>query len=102
MTVLYINVKDKELHLKIFVQPKSSKNSIVGIHGDALKIKIAAPPVDNEANKSCIEFLSKILKMPKSSMDIISGHTSRTKMLSIKFNDANETKIIKEKILKLI
>ena len=71
----------------VFVQPRSSKNSIVGLHGDALKIRLTAPPVEGAANKMCIEFLAKQLGVSKSSLSIISGHSSRTKRILIKQDD---------------
>jgi uncharacterized protein len=69
---------------KVFVQPKSSQNMIVGLHGDALKVKLTAPPVDNAANMMCVKFLAKALKVPKSSLDIIAGHTGRNKQVLLK------------------
>lgn len=69
---------------KVFVQPKSSKNVIVGLHGDALKIKLTAPPVDNAANTMCIKFLAKALGVSKSSLDIIAGRTGRNKQVLLK------------------
>ena len=70
--------------LKIYVQPKSSQNAIVGVHDDAVKIRLTAPPVDNAANELCIKFLAKQLGFPKSSMAIISGHASRFKQVFIR------------------
>lgn len=78
------------LVLKIFVQPKASKNQIVGLHDDALKIKLTAPPVDGAANKMCIKFLAKHLNVSKSEMDIASGHSSRKKQILI--HCENDTK----------
>ena len=76
--------------LKVFIQPRSSKNMISGQHGDALKIKLTAPPVDDAANEMCVQYLAKCLKIPKSSIEIISGHTSRTKRLLLRYkNDKN-------------
>jgi uncharacterized protein (TIGR00251 family) len=69
---------------KIFVQPRSSKNMIVGLHGDALKLKLTAAPVDNAANKMCIKFLAKHLGVSNSQIEIISGHTSHTKQLLLR------------------
>jgi hypothetical protein len=69
---------------KVFVQPKSSKNIIVGLHGDALKIKLTAPPIENAANAMCVKFLAKALSVSKSSIDIIAGHTSRNKQVLLK------------------
>jgi len=73
--------------LKVFLQPRSAKNMIVGEHGDALKIKLTAPPVDGAANKMCIQYLAKFLKVPKSTIEIISGHTSRTKRLLLRYGN---------------
>ena len=67
--------------ITLYVQPRSSKNEIKGLQGDALKIRVTAPPVDDTANRMCIEFLAKSLGMPKSSLEIISGKTSRKKQL---------------------
>ena len=69
---------------KIFVQPRSAKNMIVGLHGESLKIKLTAPPVDNAANKMCIKFLAKSLGVSKSQIEIIAGHTSRTKQVLLR------------------
>jgi uncharacterized protein (TIGR00251 family) len=71
----------------VFIQPRSSKNGIVGLHGDALKIRLTAPPVEGAANKMCIEFLAKQLGISKSNLSIISGHSSRTKRILVKQDD---------------
>jgi len=76
---------------KAFVQPRSSKNAISGAHADAIKINITAPPVDNAANKMCIQHLSKCLGVSKSSLEIISGHTGRTKQILFKCGEDNVT-----------
>lgn len=68
----------------IYVQPKSSKNEVVGVHERSLKIRLTAPPVEGEANKECVKFLAKLLGIPKSDIEIVSGHKSRHKTLSIR------------------
>jgi len=82
--VPFIQENSDGIILKVFVQPRSSKNTIAGQHGDALKIKLTAPPVDDAANRMCIQYLSKWLKIPKSSIEILSGHASRTKRLLLR------------------
>jgi len=72
---------------KVFVQPRSSKNMISGLYKDSLKIKLMAPPVEGAANKMCIKYLAKCLEVPKSSLEIISGHTSRTKKMLLRSKD---------------
>ena len=70
--------------IKIYIQPRSSRNRVIGPHGDALKIAIQAPPVDDAANRMCIEFLSKCLNLSRSAIEIISGHTSRMKRVLLR------------------
>ena len=85
--MLFIQENSRGIKFKVFIQPRSSKNVIVGLHGDALKIKLKAPPVDGAANKMCIQYLAKCLKVPKSSLEIISGHTSRSKLILLHVTD---------------
>lgn len=69
--------------LKIHLQPGAKRNEVVGMHGDAVKIKIKAPPVEGKANEALIEFLADTLGIAKSKIEIIRGHTSRQKLVSI-------------------
>ena len=69
--------------LDVFVQPKSSRNSIEGIHDRELKIRLTAPPVEGQANKACLNFLSKQLSIPKRCMAIAAGQKSRHKTVAI-------------------
>ncbi|BCS96758.1 hypothetical protein DSLASN_23900 [Desulfoluna limicola] len=78
-----IEEKHGDLLFRIFVQPKSSKNMVAGIHGDALKVKITAPPVDGAANAMCIKFFSKLFGVPKSAIEIVSGQTGRNKRVRV-------------------
>jgi uncharacterized protein (TIGR00251 family) len=72
---------DGDLLLSLYVQPRSSRNEIAGLHGDALKLRLTTPPVDGKANKAVISFLAKSLKIPKSAVVIQSGLRSRTKKI---------------------
>ena len=85
----FIQETQHGLAFKIFVQPRSSKNQIVGLHGDALKIKLTAPPVGGAANTLCVKYLAKVLGVPKSSIEIISGHTGRTKRIHLRCADSS-------------
>jgi len=71
------------LLLQLFVQPRASKNEISGIHEGELKLKITSPPVDGAANEACRQFFSKLLKIPKTSVTIVSGETSRHKRIRL-------------------
>ncbi|MBI1858933.1 MAG: YggU family protein [Candidatus Melainabacteria bacterium] len=71
------------LILSVYIVPRSSKTEIVGPYGDALKIKLNAPPVDGKANEELVYFLSKKLKISKSNIKMISGFNQKRKVLSI-------------------
>jgi len=65
------------------VQPRARKNAIVGELGDSLKLALTAPPIEGRANQACIEFLAELLKVPRSSVTITAGQTSRNKVVCI-------------------
>jgi len=65
------------------VHPRAKKNAITGEVGDALKVALTAPPVDGKANAACIEFLAKLLNVPRSSVTIASGQSSRNKVIRV-------------------
>lgn len=71
------------VRLHLLIQPKSSKNEVVGLHDNRLKIKIMAPPVDGKANTHVIEFLSETLNLPKRDIRLIRGDTGRQKTVEI-------------------
>lgn len=65
------------------VHPRANKNAITGEVGDALKLSFTTPPVEGRANEACIEFLAKFLNVPRSSVSIASGQTSRNKVIRV-------------------
>ncbi len=76
------------------VQPRASRNQVVGIHNDNLKIKLTSPPVDGAANKSCCAYLAKLFGVAKSDIMILSGETARQKRILVRhisFADAHLT-----------
>ncbi|MDP2270524.1 MAG: DUF167 domain-containing protein [Archangium sp.] len=70
--------------LVVLVQPRASRTRVVGEHAGRLKIALAAPPVDGEANAALIEFLSDALNVRKSDVSLIEGETSRRKRLAVR------------------
>jgi uncharacterized protein len=65
------------------LHPRAKKNAITGTLGDALKISLTAPPVEGKANAACIEFLADLLELPRSSITIAAGQTSRNKVIRV-------------------
>ena len=74
----------------IKVQARAKKNAIAGRLGDALKVSLTAPPLDGKANEACIEFFAKLLKVPRSSITIAAGQTSRNKVIRVAGLSAKE------------
>ena len=65
------------------VHPRAKKNAITGELGEALKVSLTTPPVEGRANEGCIEFFAKLLKVPRSSVTIASGLSSRNKVIRV-------------------
>jgi len=74
------------------VQPRARKNAITGELGDALKLALTAPPLEGKANEACIEFFANLLEVPRSSVTIASGKTSRRKIIRIAGMSADEVR----------
>jgi uncharacterized protein (TIGR00251 family) len=74
----------EDLILHCHLQPKAANDEIVGVHGDRLKIRITAPPIDGKANQHIINWFSKLFKVPKKDISIVQGKLGRQKTLLIR------------------
>lgn len=74
---------DGRITLTLHIQPGAKKTAVAGRHGDALKIRLAAPPVDGKANAALLEFIADALGLPKAAVKLKSGHTSRRKVMEV-------------------
>ena len=81
------------LIVKVKIVPNSSKNDII-IEEEFIKVKVTAQPIENKANKALIEFLSKTFKIPKTSIEILKGETSKEKTILLRTNDKNKQSAI--------
>ncbi len=68
---------------QVHLQPRASKDEIAGVYGDALKIRLTSPPLENRANRHLIEFLAEILGVPNAHIEIVSGQRSRAKTVAV-------------------
>jgi hypothetical protein len=81
--MLRITEKDGGVVFNARIQPRARRNEITGVHGDALKIALTAPPVEGAANEACIAFLAKHFALPRSHVSILAGHSSRNKIIRL-------------------
>jgi hypothetical protein len=79
---------DGSVILTLHIQPGAKKTEITGLHGEALKIRLAAPPVDGKANAALIAFLAKACGVSKSAVELVSGDTCRAKRVRVTGADA--------------
>ncbi|MEN6325060.1 MAG: DUF167 domain-containing protein [Syntrophomonas sp.] len=81
--MLRFSEENGRLRFEVKVQPRSSRNQIIGEQEGALKIKLTAPPVDGEANQALVAFLSQVFGVAKRDVQIVKGESSRNKSVSI-------------------
>jgi len=92
-------VTEAGIVLNLHIQPRASRNELCGVQGNALKIRLTSPPVEGAANKLCREFLADLFKVPRSSVEIVSGETSRHKRVRITADDSGRLLRIVEEII---
>ena len=78
------------MRLKVHVQPGASRTEVAGRHGDAIKVRLAAPPVDGRANEALLHFLAERLGLPVRAVTLVRGGSSRTKTVDIEGIDPDE------------
>lgn len=84
---------DESATLAVRIQPRASKNGVTRMADGSLKIRLTAPPVDGAANEALVAFLSGVLSVSKSQVEILSGHTSREKR--VKISGRSEEEVIR-------
>lgn len=71
------------VRLSVHVQPRAARSEIAGVHGQALKVRLHAPPVDGAANEALVAFLADTFALPRRAVRIVSGHTGRAKIVEL-------------------
>jgi uncharacterized protein (TIGR00251 family) len=69
--------------LAVSVQPRASRNAVIGLHGTALKLALTAPPIDGAANDACLRFLADLLGVSRARLSIVRGEKARQKLICI-------------------
>ena len=83
MPEAWLRIGERCATLTLHIQPGAKKTEVAGLHGDALKIRLAAPPVDGKANAALIAFVAQRLDVARSAVTLKSGQTSRRKVLEV-------------------
>ena len=79
----WISLHNGRLLLTLHIQPGASRTALAGLHGEALKIRLAAPPVDGKANAALLRFVAETLKHPPRQINHVSGQSSRQKRVAV-------------------
>ena len=78
-----VEVRGVVVRVGVHVQPRAARSEIVGLHGAALKVRLQAPPVDGAANEALVKLLADRLGVPRRSVHVVAGATSRAKTVEI-------------------
>ena len=71
------------VRIQLHIQPRASRSELAGVFGDALKIRLKSPPVDGAANDELVRFLAEALEVPRSRIELVTGHTGRRKTVRV-------------------
>jgi len=80
---LDVSESNGRVRFSVRVQPRASADAIAGVHGNSLKIRLTAPPVNGAANERLVIFLSNIFAVPRRAIKILAGESSRSKIVEI-------------------
>lgn len=80
---MWLRASGDGVQLTLHIQPGAKKTEVVGLHGAALKLRLAAPPVDGKANAALLSFLADRLDIPKAQLALVAGQTSRSKRVAV-------------------
>ena len=92
--MIWLTADGQGVTLRLHIQPGAKKTEVVGLHGEALKIRLAAPPVDGKANACLIAFLADRLGVARSAISLVSGETSRAKRVHVSGLAATAAKVL--------
>ena len=83
MSGLRIEEANGRVRLNVHVQPRAARSEIVGLHGDALKVRLTSPPVEGAANDALVKFLAETFAVGRRAVRILAGEHSRSKIVEI-------------------
>lgn len=83
MTGVRVSSANGRVRFAVRVQPRASRNEVAGVYGDAIRIRLTAPPVDGAANEKLVDFLADVFSVARRGVTILAGETSRSKIVEI-------------------
>lgn len=101
--MIEVREKDGAVTFKVRARPRASKTEMAGEYAGALKLRIAAPPVDGKANDECRKFFAKLFEVPGGSVEIVTGDSSRDKIIRIhNFSAAHAQALLNPGLMKSV
>ncbi len=94
MDALRVEQRGTVVRVGVHVQPRAARSEIAGLHGAALKVRLQAPPVDGAANEALVRLLADRLGVPRRSVQVVAGATSRAKMVEIEGTTADAVRAL--------
>lgn len=91
----WYSIKDGCITLTLHVQPGAKQTAIAGLHGDALKIRLAAPPVEGRANEVLLEFIAELFQVPQRNVSLRQGAQSRHKRVEVHASKVNPETLLR-------
>lgn len=80
---MWYRISDDVVVLTLHVQPGAKKSEVTGLHGDALKLKLAAPPIEGRANEALLKFIARLFEVPLRQVELKQGEQSRHKVVAV-------------------
>ena len=90
----WLRKTDQGWLIAVHAQPGAKKSAVAGLHGESLKVRVAAPPVEGKANEALIAFVAKALGLPRRAVSIVKGESSREKLLLITDASADPARLL--------
>ena len=94
---MWYQVREDGITLSLHVQPGAKKTALAGLHGDALKIRLAAPPVEGRANDALLEFIAELFDVPLRNVELKQGAQSRQKRVEIRGSRISPEILVQQK-----
>lgn len=102
MSLKFLFGDDVHVRIAVHVQPNAAKTEVAGIHGDKLKVRVHAPPVDGKANIALIKFFAATFGVPNSAVSVLSGQHGRGKLIEAKNISLSEASLLLERLLNVL